>query len=104
MLLAGDSQTRAVVRVVAIDDGGQVLRRDERGDRLMAVSVQAVDQCITIDARDGLFTGRIDIGHYHMIGVVEALAELGEQRLEAAEPVRLHDGNDASRSRLTRGL
>jgi hypothetical protein len=43
----------------------------------MAVSVQAVDQCITVDARDGLFTGRIDIGHYHMIGVVEALAELG---------------------------
>ena len=57
---------------------------------------------IAVDAFDRRLAGRIDFGHDHRIGIVEAGAELLEQRLQPREAMRLHHGDDLAIGRFAR--
>ena len=70
----------------------------------MAARAQAGDQMIAVDALDRRFAGRIDIGDDHRVGIVEAGAELLEQRLQPRVAVRLHHGDDLALGRFARRL
>ena len=60
----------------------------------MAVRAQAEHEMIAIDAWDRRLAGRIDFRDDDGVGVVEAGAELLEQRLQPREAMRLHHGDD----------
>ncbi len=56
----------------------------------MTVGAQALDQGVAVDSRQRRFSGGINIGDDHRIGVVEAGAEAFEQVAQTAEAVGLH--------------
>jgi len=56
----------------------------------MAMALQPGDKRVAVDARDRRLAGGIDVGDDHLVGVVEAGAEILEQAGEARIAVRLH--------------
>src|SRR5215470_9673487 len=60
-------------------------------------------EAVTVRARDGGFAGRIDGGHDHAVGIVEAGAEQLEQRLEAGVAMGLHHGDYLAGGGFARG-
>ena len=60
----------------------------------MAAGLEAGNQRIAVDAFDRRLTRRVDGGDDHRVGVVEAGAEILEQRLKPGVAVGLHDGDD----------
>ena len=56
----------------------------------MAARAHALHQMIAVDILDRRLAGRIDVGHDHGVGVVEAGAELLEQFLQPRVAMRLH--------------
>src|SRR3546814_15180183 len=61
----------------------------------MTAHAQAFDQRVAADTLDGIFTGGIDIGDDHRVGIVEAGTEILEQVAQAGVAMRLHHGDDA---------
>ena len=58
------------------------------------IAADALGQRIAVDALDGLFPGRIDVGDDHRIGVAHAGRELFHQVAQARVAVRLDHGDD----------
>ena len=63
---------------------GDVLRAVERDHLAVAARAHALHQRIAVGAGDRLLARRIDMRDHHGVGVVEAGAELLEQRPRAA--------------------
>ena len=61
------------------DQGRQLGGALQRQHMAVAVALQALDQGVAVDALDRRLAGRVDVGHDHRVGVVEAAAELLEQ-------------------------
>ena len=70
----------------------------------MAVGAQPLHQRVAIGAFDRRFAGRIDVRDDHRVGVVEAGAELLEQRRKPRIAMRLHHGDHLALGRFARGL
>ena len=62
----------------------------------MAARLQPRDQSIPVDALDRVFTGGIDLGHDHRVGIVEAGAEFLEQIVQPRIAMGLDHGDDIS--------
>ena len=75
----------------APDEAGEVLRALERDHVAVAARLQALHEAIAVGAGDRLLARGVDRRDDHRVGVVEAGAELVEQRGQARVAVRLHD-------------
>ena len=81
----------------ALDEAGEILGLFERDRVAMATGLQARRQDSSRSGTgDRLFACRIDRRDDHRIGIVEACAELIEQRRQARIAVRLHHGDHLS--------
>ena len=76
---------------------GEFLRAIERNDLPVPARAQAGDEGVAVDAGDRRFACGIDRRDHYRIRIVEAGAELLEQRLQARVAMRLHDGDDLVR-------
>src|SRR6266700_288822 len=88
----------------ALDHPCEIGRLCERDHLAMTMRAQAEHEVIAIDAFDRRLAGRIDLRDDDRIGVVEAGAELLEQRLQTGIAMRLHHGDDLAVGRFARGL
>ncbi len=88
-IVAGPGQTS--------DKAGERKTVFQRRDIAMAAGFQPCDQIIAAGPFDGLFACGIDGRDKDGIGVVEAGAEVVEQRMQPRVAMRLHDGDDLAR-------
>src|SRR5262249_41086745 len=77
-----------------LDDAGEAGGFRQRDHLAMAVCAQACNEMLAVDAFDRRLAGGIDLGHDDAVGVVEAGAELLEQRLQPRVAMWLYHGDD----------
>ena len=70
----------------------------------MAVGGDRGRERLLVDAFDRRLAGGVDVGDDHAVGVIEAGGEGVEQRRQAGEAMRLHDGDHLALGRGPRGF
>ena len=70
----------------------------------MAVGGDRGRERLLVDAFYRRFACRVDVGHDHAIGVIEAGGEGFEQRRQSGKAMRLHDGDHLAPGSGPRGF